>query len=122
RAPRPAGDVPAPARFLPDYDNMILAHADRSRLIADAYRPLVSTANLQILPTFLLAGMVAGTWKVVREKNTARLTASPFEPLSKPEIAELNDEGNALVRFIEPDARDWDVCFEPARAGGRKRK
>jgi hypothetical protein len=122
RAPRPAGDVPAPARFLPDYDNVILAHADRSRLIADEYRPLVSTANLQILPTFLVAGVVAGTWKVVRERSTARLTASPFEPLSKPVIAELNDEANALLRFIEPDARDREVRFAPPRAGGRKRK
>ena len=101
---------------------MILAHADRSRLIADAYRPLVSTANLQILPTFLVAGMVAGTWKVARERSTARLTASPFEPLSKPVIAELNDEANALLRFIEPDARDREVRFEPPRAGGRKQK
>jgi hypothetical protein len=42
--------------------------------------------------------------------------------LSKPAIAELNDEASALVRFIEPDARDWEVRFEPPRAGGRSRK
>jgi len=62
-APRPTEDTPAPVRFLPGLDNVILAYADRTRIIADEHRSLVTTRNLQVLPTFLVAGFVAGTWK-----------------------------------------------------------
>ena len=73
-APRPPADTAAPARFLPDYDNLLLAHDDRTRVIADEHRPrIVMSANLRILPTFLVDGFVAGTWTIERKKATAAL-------------------------------------------------
>ena len=72
KAPRPPADTPAPVRFLPDYDNLLLAHADRTRVISDAHRPKVGTANLRILATFLVDGMVSGTWKIERAKTVRR--------------------------------------------------
>ena len=88
-APRPSEDTPAPARFLPGFDNLILSHADRTRIMADEHRPLVTTKNLLVLPTFLVDGFVAGTWKSSLAKKEARLTVLPFEPLSKAAKAEL---------------------------------
>jgi hypothetical protein len=111
-APRPPEDAPAPARFLPGFDNLILSHADRTRIMADEHRPLVTTKNLLVLPTFLVDGFVAGTWKCSLVKKEARLTVLPFEPLSKVAKAELALEADKLVRFIEPDAGKWTVSFE----------
>jgi hypothetical protein len=110
--PRPPEDTPAPVRFLPGFDNVILSHADRSRIIADEHRPRVTTRNLQVLPTFLVDGFVAGTWASSRVKAKACLTVSPFAPLPAAARAQLADEGEALVRFIEPDAVQWAIRFE----------
>src|SRR5262249_10825784 len=57
-APRPPEDTPVPARFVADFDNLILSHADRTRVIADEHRPVVITKNGQVLPTFLVDGFV----------------------------------------------------------------
>ena len=112
-APRPPEDTPAPVRFLPGFDNVILSHADRTRIIADEHRSLVTTRNLQVLPTFLVDGFVAGTWKCSRVKTTASLIVSPFAPLPATAQAQLAEGGEELVRFIEPDADRWTIRFEP---------
>ena len=107
-APRPADDVPAPVRFLPEFDNVLLAHADRSRIIEDRYRPKVITKNLLVPATFLVDGFVAGTWRIERQARTATLQLAPFQPIVRKTMAALEQEGDALLRFMEPDA--------PARA------
>jgi hypothetical protein len=104
RAPRPDEDVPAPPRFLPEFDNLVLAHADRRRVLADAYRGLVVTKNLRVRATFLWDGFVSGTWEVERKKDVARLRLTPFERLPKRAVKELAAEGEALLRFVEADA------------------
>jgi winged helix DNA-binding protein len=109
KAPRPPADTPAPVRFLPDYDNLLLSHADRTRVIRDEHRPKVATANLRILATFLVDGMVGGTWKIERAKSSAALVLEPFAPLSKKTRAELAKEGMTLLRFAESDARSTEV-------------
>jgi hypothetical protein len=111
-APRPPEDTPTPVRFLPGFDNLILSHADRTRIIADEHRPLVTTRNLQVLPTFLVDGFVAGTWKSSRVRTTACLTVSPFAPLPAAAKARLAEEAEDLVRFIEPDAEKHTLSFE----------
>ncbi|XXX80714.1 winged helix DNA-binding domain-containing protein [Sorangium sp. So ce134] len=116
-APRPPADTAAPARFLPDYDNLLLAHDDRTRVIAGEHRArIVLSANLRILPTFLVDGFVAGTWGVERKKAAATLVIEPFEPLSRAAREELAEEGEALLRFVEEDAGAFEVRFEKGGA------
>lgn len=111
-APRPSEDTAAPVRFLPGFDSAILAHADRLRIIADAHRGLVTTKNLQVLPTILMDGFVAGTWKGTRAKKTATLTISPCAKIAVAARKQLTAEGERLLRFIEPEAGEWTVRFE----------
>ena len=114
-APRPDAGVPAPARLLPEFDNLVLAHDDRSRVIADEHRPLVTTKNLRVKATFLVDGVVAGTWTVALKRKVATLTLDPFAALTKAAVAELEAEADALLRFAEPDATARDVTVgEPA--------
>jgi hypothetical protein len=107
-APRPPGKTRAPVRLLPDFDNLVLGHDDRSRVIADEHRKLVVTKNLQVLATFLVDGVVAGTWKIERKKQLATLTFSPFAApratLTKSVTDQLRAEAERLLRFVEPQA------------------
>ncbi|MBJ6762310.1 AlkZ family DNA glycosylase [Myxococcaceae bacterium JPH2] len=126
KAPRPSEDVEAPVRFLPDFDNLILGHDDRTRVVADAHRKLISKANLRILPTFLVDGFAAGTWSCELKRSVAALELEPFGALTKPVRTALTEEGEALLRFMEPEARDFEVrvageAAKPARAAARTR-
>lgn len=109
KAPRPSEDTKAPVRFLPEYDNLLLAHADRSRVIEDDHRKRIVTANLRVLATYLVEGRVAGTWKIERAKASAALVLEAFVSVSKKTRAELVEEGTALLRFAESDARTLEV-------------
>ncbi|HEY8206978.1 MAG TPA: winged helix DNA-binding domain-containing protein [Myxococcaceae bacterium] len=108
-APRPDEDVPAPPRFLPEFDNLVLSHADRTRVIADEHRGRVVTKNLQVRATFLLDGEVAGTWKVERKKRATALVLEPFGKLARKDLAALEEEGERILRFCEPDAEERSV-------------
>jgi hypothetical protein len=108
-SPRPGAEVPVPARFLPEFDNLVLAHDDRSRLIADAHRPRVTTKNLRVRATFLVDGVVAGTWTIAVKRGLATLTLEPFAKLAARAAKELRAEGEALLGFAEPDARGHEV-------------
>jgi hypothetical protein len=110
-APRPDKETPAPPRFIAAFDNLVLSHADRSRIVAEAYRPRIVTRNLQVRPTFLVDGFVAGTWETKAPRNTATLTISPFEPLGALVTAQLIEEAERLVRFMEPEAASFEVRF-----------
>lgn len=112
-APRPGGDADAPARFLPDFDNLVLAHDDRTRVVADAHRPRLVSRNLQVAATFLVDGMVAGTWTVARARGTATLALQPFATLAPRDRRALEAEGDALLRFVEPEAKAHAVTFAP---------
>ncbi|UCF66637.1 MAG: AlkZ family DNA glycosylase, partial [Acidobacteriota bacterium] len=81
RAPRPAARTPAPARLLPEYDNLVLGHDDRTRVVPDEYRSKICLPNLRILPTMLVDGFVAGTWKTEVSRKKAVLILEPFESL-----------------------------------------
>ena len=101
--------MPAPPRFLPDFDSLVLAHADRTRVIDDEHRGLVATKNLRIRATFLVDGRVRGTWTVERRGKRATLLVAPFSRLAKRETAALVEEGEALLRFLEDDAAGYEV-------------
>ena len=99
-APRPDPDVPAPPRFLPEFDNLILSHADRIRVIANEYRKAIASKNGMVPATFLVDGFVRGTWKSERSRGKATLLIESFEPLAKNDHDALIEEGERLVRFM----------------------
>ncbi|ATB47459.1 winged helix DNA-binding domain-containing protein [Corallococcus macrosporus] len=109
-APRPDEDTPAPPRFLPEFDSLVLGHEDRARLVDEAYRPRLITKNLRVPATFLVDGFIAGTWTVERKRSVAALVVEPFAPIKKKKDRDaLAKEGEALLRFLEPDARTFEV-------------
>ena len=108
-APRPGPDVPAPPRFLPEFDNLILSHADRTRVIADAYRKAIASRNGMVPATFIIDGFVRGTWKTGRTRRKATLVIEPFEALAKKDHTALAEEGERLVRFLREGAGAFEV-------------
>ena len=108
-APRPDEDVPAPVRFIPDFDNLVLSHHDRSRIMADEHRSRVTLKNLQVRATFLVDGLVAGTWKSERKRKAAVLLIEPFGTVVKRTRAALEEEGERLLAFLEEDAAEREV-------------
>jgi hypothetical protein len=120
-APRPDPDTPAPPRFLPEFDNLILSHADRIRIIADEYRKVMASKNGMVPATFLVDGFVRGTWKKGRTRGRATLVIEPFEPLAKEDRDALAGEGERLIRFVaEPEgAEAYEIRFaQPWRLHG----
>jgi hypothetical protein len=103
-APRPPAETPAPVRFLPKWDNLLLAYARRERVLPETYRATVIRKNGDVLPTFLVDGFVAGTWNLRRGQGQAVLTLTPFGRLPGPTRRALVEEGERLARFMAPDA------------------
>jgi hypothetical protein len=96
RAPLPPADTHAPPRFLPRWDNLLLSHDDRRRVLPEAYRKTVIAKNGDVAPTFLVDGFVAGTWSL--EQGRVRL--EPFAPLPRTTRAELEEEAARLEEFL----------------------
>jgi hypothetical protein len=113
RAPLTDPDEDAPVRFLPEYDNVLLAHADRRRIVPGDLRKHLFTRNLVIPAAFLVDGFVAGLWMVERKAKGktrhVRLVLKPFRKLDKRGRVALADEGERLMRFVEPDAETYTV-------------
>jgi hypothetical protein len=112
KAPRPSGDEEAPVRFLPEFDNVILGYADRDRIIDAAHKPALLTKNLLVPATFLVDGFIAGRWTLDTKKGIARLGLKPFGALTKAARTALSEEGEQLLRFVEPDAKSHVVDIE----------
>jgi DNA glycosylase AlkZ-like len=110
-APRPGADAQAPARLLPEFDSVLLAHKDRTRVVTEEHRKQLVTKNLRVKATFLVDGFVAGSWSVARKGRVATLTLSPFEKVAKAARDELAAEAEALLAFAEPDADRHAVSF-----------
>jgi hypothetical protein len=101
----PDPDVDVAPRFLADYDNVLLAHADRSRILAREHRRLIGR------PTVLVDGFAIGFWKLTREKSSATLVVETLKRLPKKDAAEVSAEGARLLAFVAPDANAKDVRF-----------
>jgi len=108
----PPEDAPAPVRFLPEYDNLLLAHTQRTRIIADKYRVNVFLSALRVRATILVDGFVQGAWRVDTVKGSALLVVEAFEALSQANRRALHDEAENLVHFVEPGAKSYEVRFE----------
>jgi Winged helix DNA-binding domain len=92
----PGGDVDAPVRFLPEYDNTLLGHKDRSRVIADEHRPLVYIRAGLMIGTVLLDGFAAAGWRV----KDGELALEPFRKLTNAEQKAIEPEAEALVAWL----------------------
>jgi hypothetical protein len=108
-APLPDPETPAPPRFLPAFDNALLSHADRTRVISDEHRRALFKDPM--MRGVLLDGFVSGTWKMERTRGKATLLIEPFEPLTKKDRNSLLKEGERLVRFVEKDAEAFEVRY-----------
>ena len=98
RAPLPDPETPAPVRFLPTWDAVLLVHARRTGILPEKYRPLVfNTKNPPSVPTFLVDGAVAGTWKY----DAGRIELAPFERLDRSVLRVLREESERLAAFHE---------------------
>jgi hypothetical protein len=96
RAPLPNPETPVPVRFLPKWDNVLLAWADRTRILPERYRKKVIGMNGDVAQTFLVDGFVAGTWKA----DKGRVKLQPFARLSRATRQEVQDEAERLEAFL----------------------
>ena len=96
RAPLPDAETPAPVRFLPKWDNVLLAFADRTRVLPEQYRKTVIRMNGDVAQTFLVDGFVAGTWRV----EDRRVVPEPFAPLPRSTRRAAEDEAERLEVFL----------------------
>jgi winged helix DNA-binding protein len=96
RAPLPDPETTAPARFLPKWDNVLLAFADRTRVLPETYRKKVIGSNGDVAQTFLIDGSVGGMWRV--EKG--RVLVEPFAPLTRSARREVEEEAERLEAFL----------------------
>jgi Winged helix DNA-binding domain len=96
RGPLPDAGTPAPVRFLPKWDNVLLAFADRTRVLPEEYRKTVIGMNGDVAQTFLVDGFVAGIWRV----SKGRVVLEPFARLSRSVQRELEDEAGRLEAFL----------------------
>jgi hypothetical protein len=111
-APLAEEDVPAPVRFLPAFDNLIVAYADRTRMMTDEQRKAVCVGAV-IFPTFLVDGVVAGLWDL----KDGVLDLRPFHPLPERAMAELAAEGAGLLAFA--GVPDGTLAWRRPSAGRR---
>jgi hypothetical protein len=95
-APLPDADTPAPVRFLPKWDNLLLAYADRTRVLPEEHRKTVIRTNGDVAQTFLVDGFVAGIWRV----EDGRVVLEPFATLSPSVKRELEEETGRLEAFL----------------------
>ncbi|MDB5066125.1 MAG: winged helix DNA-binding protein [Chloroflexi bacterium] len=103
-APRPDPETPAPPRFVPEYDNLLLSHADRTRVIADEHRERIFTRG-----ALLVDGFVRGSWRVTRERAAAHLELELFAPLDRAASDAVTAEGTRLLGFLAGDAGSHEL-------------
>jgi uncharacterized protein YcaQ len=95
RAPLPPAETPAPPRLLAPFDNAVLSHADRTRIVSDEHRRRIIRAGI-VDPVFLVDGFVAGRWRLVR----GRVALEPFGSVPKRAALELRAEADALEAWL----------------------
>jgi hypothetical protein len=118
----PDPETPAPPRFLPSFDNVVLSHKDRSRILGD--QSTWSVGPNQFDDAFrggslLVDGVVSAGWRVERAKGRTRLVVMPVVPFGAEDEGAVAAEGEELLAFLEtgrpPATRE--VAFEPRPAG-----
>jgi Winged helix DNA-binding domain len=112
---RPDPETPAPPRLLAAFDSVLLAYAPgrRERILPEAHKDAVyERGNLRIRPTFVVDGLVAGTWSAETRRREAVLTLRPLGRLARTERAALVEEAERLLRAVQPAAKAHGVVVE----------
>jgi hypothetical protein len=104
-ASRPAEDTPAPPRFLPEFDNLLLSHADRTRVVPKEYWGRSWQGN-QAYCTLLVDGFLAGIWKLTADA----LVVEPFDRLTKAQQQDVTAEGQRMLGTLHPGT-PYDIRF-----------
>jgi hypothetical protein len=100
RARIASADASTPVRFLPAFDSMLLAHRDRSRIVADEHLDAVyNRKNATMKNTFTVRGHVAGTWRVERQRGRLAIVLDAFDPLPVRARGEVERERERLLAF-----------------------
>jgi Winged helix DNA-binding domain len=105
----PAEDVPAPPRFLPEYDNLLLSHADRRRVIPHSHPVPLWPGNGATQGTLLIDGVWDATWKIAADA----LTITPFRRLTAAEKSAITEEAANLLAFASPADPTRPIRFSP---------
>lgn len=112
-APLPDEDTPAPVRFLPEFDNLLLSHHDRTRVLTAEHRKRLFGVKNGVFPgTFLVDGFVRGSWRITKQRRTAVLTITPWARTTKKDLAALTVEGARMLDFAVPAAETKDVVID----------
>ncbi|HSS60585.1 MAG TPA: winged helix DNA-binding domain-containing protein [Candidatus Limnocylindrales bacterium] len=115
RAPRPAGDTPASVRFMPDYDNILLAHSDRTRIMPSGRHIGMFSSSGVMKGSVLVDGFVRAMWEPKASGGTTTLVVSAFATsLSRQERSDVADEARSLLEFLAPGEKH-DLSFGPVR-------
>ena len=103
--PLPSPDTPAPPRFLPEFDNLLIGHDDRTRVIHRDYRYSI------FMGTLLVDGFIQGTWTIKRSRDGATLAIEPLRRLTKAEREAVAEEGERLLLFAASETSPRDVLI-----------
>lgn len=104
-APRPDENTPAPPRFLPEFDNLLLSHADRTRVVPPANRGRTWQVNTVYCP-FLVDGFLAGVWRILDDA----LVIEPFDELTRAQRGEVTEEAACTLQVMHPQ-ESYDIRF-----------
>ena len=106
-APRPAADTPAPPRFLPEFDNLLLSHADRTRVVPSEYWGRAWQGNVAH-HTLLVDGFLAGVWRI--DDGNGHLVIEPFGKLTRAQQREVVAEGARMLDTMHTGT-SYDIRF-----------
>jgi hypothetical protein len=110
-APRPDPETPAPPRFLPEYDNILLSHDDRGRIIRDNRGLPMPAGRGGELGSLLVDGFLGGMWRITRDRGKATLLIEAGSSWTKSEQRAVAEEGARLLTFMAADVQDHGVQF-----------
>src|SRR5918997_2162838 len=110
-APRPDPDTPAPVRFLPEYDNLFVSHADRTRVISETDLKTLRATERLVRGSVLVDGFFRGLWQIRRQRGVATLHIESYGPLSNRDRDAVAEEGEHLLTFAASDAKAQEIEF-----------
>ena len=114
-APRLDPETPAPPRFLPEYDNILLSHDDRGRIIGDTGSLPMPDGRGGELGSVLVDGFLGGMWRMTRQRGKARLLIEAGSSWTKADQTAVAEEGARLLAFAVPNAPDHDIHVRAAQ-------